>query len=507
MPSHALRLAALLALASASTHAQPARQAGAVADLAPLAELVASAKRATGHPSGTAIVVVRDGRIVHEAYVGLADLAAGRPVTARTPFYIASATKPLFALNVLLQEAEGRLDTGATLQAMFPEARFEGFDARAVRARDLLVHTAGIDNPPLTWASAYSGIHDPASLAALVARSTPDPDAARGTFHYGNVGYNITSVWASRQLGMPWQQQLRQSVFAPLGMRRSTAYASEAERRGWAVARPYSIASSNPGQALYLRKHDETMHAAGGVIATARDLARLLVAELEDGRVDGRRVFPADVITRSQQDQTAVQDRYQDFERTGYAWGWYSGTYKQQRLLHHFGGFAGTHAHLSFMPKAGIGLVVLNNEDAMAPRLTSLVADYVYGQLLGEAGTHARVATRFSELEASIAQLQASLPARRATLQARRWQLSLPREAYAGTYRGVAPGALVVEVDAEGAMAIRWGRMASRATAMEAPDQVRVEFVPNSGQSVAFTVDGGRVTGLSFAGLRFERAD
>lgn len=258
MTHHSLLLAAGLALATPTAHATT--RAGA--DFTPLAGLIEASKRATGHPSGTAVVVVRDGRIVYEGYFGLADLEHGVPVTADTSFYIASATKPLFALDVLLQEAAGRLDTGTTLQAMFPEARFEGVDAKAIRARDLLVHTAGIDNAPLTWASAYSGIHDEASLAKLVASSRPDPEAPQGTFRYGNVGYNITSLWSSRVLGLPWQLQLRQSVFAPLGMQRSSALASEVERRGWPLAKPYSIASATPGEALYLRKADQTMHAA-----------------------------------------------------------------------------------------------------------------------------------------------------------------------------------------------------------------------------------------------------
>lgn len=500
-----LLLAALVATACVPCSARAAEPADAGFD--PLAALVQSAKQATGHPSGTAIVVVRDGKIVYEGYFGFADLENRVPVASDTGFYIASSTKPLFALDVLLQEAAGRLDTGTTLQAMFPDLRFEGVDARAIAVRDLLVHTSGIDNAPLTWASAYSGIHDQDSLAKLVAASGADAEAPRGSFRYSNVGYNLTSLWSSRVLDLPWQQSLRDAVFAPLGMQRSSAYASDAARHGWPLAKPYSIASATPGEALYLRKADETMHAAGGVIATARDLARLLVAELEEGRVDGEQVFPAAVIARSQQDQAVVQDRYQDFERSGYAWGWYSGTYKQQRLLHHFGGFAGTHAHLSFMPAAGIGLVVLNNEDMLAPRLTSLVADYVYGQLLGDAGTHDRVAARFAELEAETVRMQASLPARRAALQARTWQLSLPRKAYAGRYRGEALGELVVEVDDAGAMRLQWGRVASVATAMEAADTVRVEFVPNSGQGVRFTVDAGRATGLEFAGLRFDRVD
>ncbi|MGM9451672.1 serine hydrolase, partial [Klebsiella sp. K47] len=67
-------------------------------------------KAATGLPSGTAVVVVKDGKVIHEGYYGLADIAAGTPVTADTVFYIASATKPFFALNALQREAAGELD-------------------------------------------------------------------------------------------------------------------------------------------------------------------------------------------------------------------------------------------------------------------------------------------------------------------------------------------------------------------------------------------------------------
>jgi CubicO group peptidase (beta-lactamase class C family) len=369
--------------------------------------------------------------------------------------------------------------------------------------RDLLVHTSGLDNEPLVWATAYSGIHDDASLATLVAASVPDASSPRGHFNYGNVGYNITSVWTSRALRRPWQQQLRRAVFQPLRMRHSSAYAS----RAGAVARPYSLASSTPDVPLYLQKADQTMHAAGGVIATAPDLARLLIAELDAGRVDGRQVFPAAVIARSQQDQASLDARYLDFARTGYAWGWYSGEYKQRRLLHHFGGFAGTHAHLSFMPDAGIGLVVLNNEDTLSPRLTSLIADHVYGRLLGDEATDTRVAARFAELDADIATLRASLPARRAALEARRWQLQRPRGAYAGRYRHALLGEVAVTVGADGGMHLAWGRVASRATAVEAPDQVRVEFAPNSGQVVQFASGDSGVASLAFAGMRFDRVD
>lgn len=482
-------------------------KAAAPVDFAPLEKLIQDTKQATGQASGTAVAVVKDGQVIYQGYFGFADIERQQPVGADTAFYIASSTKPLFALNVLMQEAQGRLDTSTSLQAMFPSASFRGFDATAVTVRDLLAHTSGIDNQPLVWATAFSGIHDPESLDALVAASYPADGVAHGQFEYSNVGYNITSTWTAQLLGTPWQQQLRDTVFEPLGMRHSSAYMSAAQEQHWPLALPYTIASQTPSEPLYLQKVDETMHAAGGVVATAPDLARLLIAELDGGKVDGQQRIPAAVIAGSQLDQVSLDEHFLDFQRSGYAWGWYSGQYKQQRMLHHFGSFAGYHAHLSFMPQAGIGLVVLNNEDMLAGRLTSLIADYVYGSLLGDADTLTRVTERFAGLNAGIAKLRSGLAARQAELAARAWQLSLPKQAYVGTYEAPSLGRMEVVMDEAGGLRLSWGRISSLATAMEKPDQVRVEFVPNSGQVVGFVVQAQQVEALEFDGMQFHRVE
>lgn len=495
----------MLCLAACIAFAASSARAASPVDFSPLARLVDNTKQLTAQPSGTAIAVIKDGKVIYQGYFGFADIERKLPVTAETPFYIASSTKPLFALNVLLQEAGGRLDTGTTLHSMFPTAKFEGFDSDAITVRDLLVHRSGIDNGPLVWATAFSGIHDQDSLASLVAASYPAAKIAHGQFNYSNVGYNITSLWATRMLATPWQEQMRRSLFEPLGMHHSSAYMSQAKVHGWQVAEPYTIASQSPNQPIYLRKADDTMHAAGGVIASAPDLARLMIAELNAGKVDGKQVLPAKVIARSQQDQISLEEQYMDFKRTGYAWGWYSGQYKEQRMLHHFGGFAGYHAHLSFMPEAGIALVVLNNEDMLAGRLTSLISDYVYGSLLEDPETATRVTARFSELNAEISQLQAGLAKRQAALDARPWALTLSREAYAGTYHHNLLGDLKVALDEKGRMQLSWGRVSSIATGLEKPDQVRVEFVPNSGQVVSFHVENDRVTGATFNDMHLVR--
>ena len=490
----------LAAVALALT--QPARADRPPPDFSPLAKLVAATDASIGHPTGMAIAVVHDGKVVYQGYFGLADIARGAPVTARTDFYIASATKPFTALDVLLKAQQGQANLAMPMQDMFPGLHVAGIDAGTVTLRDLLVHTSGIDNEPLVWATAFSGLHDPHTLRALVGRSGTDAEAAHGTFKYTNVGYNIASVWLDARFKRPWQQQLQHDLFETLGMQQTSAYISQARAHGWTMALPYSLASADPQAPLYLTKADDTMQAAGGMVSTAPDLARFLIAQLDP---PGRsHPLLARAIGRSHETQASLHAHYLDFERTGYAWGWYTGKYKGHRMFHHFGGFAGFHAHLSFMPDEHAGLVILCNEDMLCPRVSNLIADYVYGVLL-HTGNEATVAKRFAALPGEAAELRRQVRAQRDAIDARPWHLTLPRAAYAGTYANPLLGTMRIDVDRHGTMAVHWGRLHAIATGYPKDDQVRVELVPNSGNVLTFQPDRGEVVAVRLEDMVFAR--
>lgn len=479
--------------------------ASAATDALPALELLLRRFKAeTNLPTGTAVVVIADGRILQESYAGFADIQNKQAVHHDTVFYIASATEPFFALNALLRQQQGKLSTQASLQSLFPRTKFKAVDANRVRVRDLLIHTSGIDNQALVWATAFSGIHDPKSLRALVAASVPAPSPL-GQFSYSNVGYNVFSVWLDDALGRPWQAQLDQTIFRPLTMRHTSAYISVASANSWSLAKPYSALMTEPQTALYLQKSDATMQAAGGMIASAPDLARFLLAQLSGGIIDGKRRLPKAAIAASQIQQVKTDDTYEDFNRDGYAWGWYTGTYKGQRMLHHFGGFAGYHAHLSFMPEAKLGLVVLNNEDFLSSKLTSLVADYVYGSLLHQADIVAQITKRTNALIEKANTLPKAVAKQSAEIRARRWQLSLPKPNYAGAYSHPQLGTMYITLTNPDTFKVHWGTLHATLSAFEQADQARVEFVPGSGMVMQFEVNTGKSIALEFNGMRFTK--
>ncbi len=149
--------------------------------------------------------------------------------------------------------------------------------------------------------------------------------------------------------------------------------------------------------------------------------------------------------------------------------------------------------------------MVLNNEDVLGAQLSNLVADHVYGLLLGEADVATTSARRFEELQAKAQAFRRNTLAKREEIRARAWHLSAPRDRYVGTYRHELLGDMRVTPEGPDGLRLRWGRLGAVATGAGEPDQLRVEFVPNSGQLLAFTVNDARVEALAFDGMVFRR--
>ncbi|WP_412068944.1 serine hydrolase [Rubrivirga sp. IMCC43871] len=499
----ALLAATLFALAVPSACAQ---DTAAFADATDA--FVAETLDRFGTVPGLAVAVVRDGETVYARGFGHADREAQLEATPDTPFYIASATKPFTALLAALLDHEGTLALDATLADLFPDVAFDSaIEADAVTVRHLLSHTAGIDNGPLAFRAAFTGQHTPTEMRRLLAGTAVEEGSPRGTFDYTNVGYNVLSLRLDEIA--PWQEQLAARVFEPLGMSRTTAVASEAE--GGAV--PYAVHPTRGAERIALVKHDDTMQAAGGMMASANDLARWLAVHLDGGRLDGRQIVPADVIAEVHRPVAVGRgESYGALDRDGYALGWHTGTYDGDRLLHHLGGFAGFHAHTSFMPERGVGVVVLANEAGTGGRLATLFATTIYDWWAAAPDARDTVmADARDAADALYDGFQGAMARARADLDqraARTWQLSLPAEAYAGTFAHPDYGTMVVEAPLADAarLAVQFGRLHAVATPFTQPETIRVELIPESGQTIQFVLDGDRVRSLVWNGLPFERS-
>lgn len=200
---------------------------------------------------------------------GYADPAERRPITPRTQFLIASASKQFTALAVLTLADAGLIELDAPARRYLPE--MVGAVGEAT-VRQLLNQTAGVRDH--TALLALVGVErlgsvDRARTLALMARQSATNFAPGSRAQYSNGNYLLLSEIVARASDMPFERYLQKAVFSPLGMRDSLALpaAPRAARRlahGYSPDRKgdYVVADDVPATS-----------GSGGVITTVTDLA------------------------------------------------------------------------------------------------------------------------------------------------------------------------------------------------------------------------------------------
>ncbi len=452
---------------------------------------------------GVVVAVVKDGEVRYLKGFGQADVEANRPVDPDTVFYIASSTKSFTGLAAALLHLREEISLDASLADYLPNAKLdEALDAESITLKELLTHTHGIDNNgPVAFRAAYTGEFTNELLVDLLSKHGPQEDGK--TFRYGNIGYNVATLAMDAKLQKGWKHVLADEIFGPLGMKSTTGFVSQvaADR----LAMPYRLTGDGFGQ-LHYGKTDNNMHSAGGLVTTGRDITRWLLANTQQGKVDGEQALPAKAFELAHEPYATQTGQYMSFGRTGYGLGWNTGTYDGDKFWHHFGGFSGFHSHISFMPEHNIGVAVFANT-TQGGFVADLIARYAYDNLLEKADVDAKFADQLEQFEQQIANGRQSIAADLARRQARSQELSKPLTAYAGEYRNADYGLVTFKV-VEGKLKMEMGAINSDVEVYDAErDALRVE-VGGSGNVAFFHFENGdHASSITVLDESFERVE
>ena len=167
-----------------------------------------------------AVLVQRDGEIIHRAAYGMADIAQGIPNTVYSPFHIASVTKNFTGAAILLLEHEGLLDTSDTLDNFFTGPEVLG----AVTVAHLLSMQGGFYD----FTSWIYSQPDPAYFDEAWSMTLEDIEAyimehyTRGAPQerpfYCNTDYWLLGRIIEKASGMPYEEFVASRLFHPAGM-------------------------------------------------------------------------------------------------------------------------------------------------------------------------------------------------------------------------------------------------------------------------------------------------
>ena len=453
-----------------------------------------------------AMVVVKDNKPIFIRAYGLANKETGTKADANTLYYIASATKSYTALAAAMVDREGKIRLGDPITKYAKGVTFKTPIPDKVTIRDLLTHTSALDNDPFAWRVAYSGDADEKQLVDILANGTSFDDKTYGKYAYTNLGYNIYGELAWLTLGKRWQDLLQEKVFDPIGMKQTTAYVSRARTKKLSVADSYLFDPSTESVIRApLDKMDSNMQAAGGIYTSLNDLSRWLIVNINNGKIDGRQVIPADVMQTVHTGYADVQRSNPPFTGSGkYGLGWQIGQYKNEQVIYHFGGFPGWTSHISYMPDKKIGVAVIVNESTAGGQVESLLATYAYDRLLGKE-TNEAYEKRLGDMAGEYGRFKQQMVGSFKSRASRTWQLTRPVADYTGTYTNDLMGDINISVE-NGVLAVRKGNIHIASTPFTEKDTIRVEMVPGSGEVIKFNMTDSGPDALMYGDMKFVKA-
>ncbi|MBK9063031.1 MAG: beta-lactamase family protein [Acidobacteria bacterium] len=294
---------------------------------------------------GAAVAVVHGDAVVFETGLGDSDPQNLHPVTAGTFFRIGSTTKVFVATAALLLAHDGRLDLDRPVSEYV-----SGLAPKVGRltTNQLLTHTAGLfDDAPM------EGAGDDGALGREVRTWTDERVfLPPGRFlSYSNPGYWLVGHVIETVAKEPFADAMERLVLRPLGMAHSTFRPEAAARLP--LASPFD---GRRREIVPAPNHAGTLP-SGSLYSSAREMARLPIALMNGGRLDGRQVLPADVVT------ALLTSRVDVPERPGgrYGYGLLFETRRGARHVFHTGGRAGYGSILRMVPDEKFAVVVLAN--------------------------------------------------------------------------------------------------------------------------------------------------
>jgi CubicO group peptidase (beta-lactamase class C family) len=231
---------------------------------------------ANGSATGVAVAVAYDGRIVWEEGFGWANRETGLKVTPRTPFSLASITKPFTATTVMTLVAEGKVSLDEPANKYLSKSKIEGANGNADGAtvQRLGAHASGLPTMFETYQATQAP--SPDMLLRDYGRLAYPPGSC---YEYSNIGFAALGEIASNLTGTDFGTLMTQRVLVPLGLHDSFFDTSIARLPTGAVRYDNS---GNP-----IPYYTTSTPASGELYSSAHDLARFAMFNMKN-RGDAR---------------------------------------------------------------------------------------------------------------------------------------------------------------------------------------------------------------------------
>ena len=333
-----------------SAVAPTAAHALEAADLAAWLDGMVPYSLESGDIAGMAISVVKDGKVLLQKGYGLADVAAKMPMDPANTLLRPGSTSKLLTWTAVMQLVQqGKIDLDRNVND-YLDFRIDEPYGQAVTMRHLMNHRAGFEEGLKDLLG-----YDPARLQSteryLKAHPRPMLFAPGAVPAYSNYGVALAGYIVQRVSGQPFETYVERHILTPLGMTHSTfvqplpgdlpGQLSKGYRTMAGPPSPFELVITAP---------------AGSLTTTAADMARFMLAHLQQGSLDGYRMLDAATTARMHGPSEAGLPGFGTM-----AHGFFRLTHNGRTLLGHGGDTVVYHTDLNLLPDEGVGIYFTYN--------------------------------------------------------------------------------------------------------------------------------------------------
>jgi CubicO group peptidase (beta-lactamase class C family) len=259
-----------------------------------------------GRAAGIVTLLAHRGKVIQLSAIGVQDLESNAPMKEDTIFQIASMTKPVTCVGVMILAEDGLLAITDPVEKFLPafanlqiREKKEGEDLEEVRKpkrkitiRDLMTHTSGMGSG---YPDGFKELFDKRdrtlaeAVDAFPARFLDFEPGVR--WSYSNMGIATLGRIIEVVSGKSYESFIEERIFKPLAMNDSHFFVQESKRSR--IATIYKLEGDRLGKAdvdLY-RIGAKYPAPEAGLYSTAPDLFRFYQTMLNGGALDGKRIL------------------------------------------------------------------------------------------------------------------------------------------------------------------------------------------------------------------------
>lgn len=311
--------------------------------------------------AGATVAVVKNGKILFAKGYGYADYEKRKPVSAEETLFRPGSVSKLFTWTAVMQLFEqGKLDLDRDVNA-YLDYKIPDAYGQPVTLKNILSHTPGFDEQAKDILNGSAASPD---LGQYLKTHIPARVYPPGTVtSYSNYGAALAGYIVERVSGHPFNEYVAGNILKPLGMTHSTFAQPLPANLAPSMSNGYELASGGPKPFEVIGPFP-----AGSLSSTAGDMARFMVAHLQDGQLGDARILRPETARLMHSRLFAL-----DPAANAMCYGFYEESRNGQRIIGHGGDTAYFHSDLHLIPDAGVGFFVSHNSRGrgdLLPRTT-----------------------------------------------------------------------------------------------------------------------------------------